>query len=172
MVFPSSSRSVTASSNTQKKKRSCELAKYSASTEKRGNMLESKRGRQCVSAPAERLPSPSTVPCNKPQGQGEPSSSCIATCPHMDRLSLAQYLSKHDSTSSLSPISPVRRRSSDSYQHLNELPKADIKRWYMRLWAPSCLKLGGSMTLHPNCQQVPDSYPTTSLKKEASRTQL
>lgn len=39
---------------------------------------------------------------------------------------------------------------------------ADIQRWYLRLQATSCLKLGASAILHPNCQQVPNPLPSSS----------
>lgn len=70
-----------AASSNMLKKRSCELANYSASTEKKkGTMRES--GTQSVSTSADN--NPSTMPRNKPQKQSEPSVGRITINPQID----------------------------------------------------------------------------------------
>lgn len=77
---------------------------------------------------------------------------------------LWQNISEHERKPGYSPNSCFASALQISINIFSYYWIADIKRWYMQLRAASCLKLGASMILHPNCQQVSDSYPATHLE--------
>lgn len=111
------------------RKRSCELAKYSACAEeeKKEETCEREEDKVLLHQWPTRT-KPSSEPRNKPQQRNELSDNRITTSPQMSHLSLAQYLNQYERTSSLSPSSSCFC-TSDLYQHLNPL----LNSWHQKV---------------------------------------
>lgn len=127
-----------------------------------GNIWErgtGQRGRRSVSTPEAKHVIPCTPTSSKPHRYLKPSLWCITARPRKRRLSLAQWIKVRFSFVALVSI----WLCGCLLQHPRLLRIPNMKRWYMRLRAASCLKAGRSMIPHPNRQQVPDSCPTTRL---------
>lgn len=101
----------------------------------------------------------STEPCSKPQYK---TSWVTIVSWHARRcvVHLGHNISANTRADQVYHLALSCFYTSDLYQHLSPLLDSWHQKVELGLRATSCLKLGASMILHPNCQQVPDSYPT------------
>lgn len=155
----------------EKKKRSCELAKYSAGTKeiqkkkkkkKRGNVSE----RPSVSTLADRRVT-GTAMWNHKSWTGYSQGRVTAA----NRYA-AHLWHPSESTPGLLFVFAALQICICIYAS-TQCQRVDVekkKKSSLRLQATSCLKLGASLIPHPNCQQVPHSYPTNHLYAAPSFT--